>query len=242
MSLFGKYFAAAIIAFALLAPQARSHAEVVFQLASLEDNRPISMVSKRVLTLAYAQLGIRLNFVVVPPNRAQLLWDHKELDGMASRAIGLDLADAVRLTTPVAYGDIVAFAVKKDLSVRDFNSLAPYVVGYVADLPYMEDKLKNLPHKEGAPSIESVFRKLAVGRTDVAVEARHMLCKAKKMGLDQIYIVEPSLEKQGAYHYLHIRHRNLIPALEKILLVMQQQGTIKKIQQEVLDEFMRECA
>ena len=232
-----------MLAGSLLVPPAHAQNPVVQTLdISLPDSiRPSTVTAQKVLVQAYAQLGIKLNFIATPGARTLNMWSTGKLDAVAIKVIDSGLPDSVKLSVPIAHEEIVVFATKKKLPVDGFDSLKPYVVGYVSGITYLEDRVRNVPQKETAPGLESLFRKLDAGRTDVAVDSRFSYCQVRKLGLNNIHILEPSLEKRQGYHFLHTRHKQLLPALEAVLHTMEKEGTIKKIQDEVMHEYMEQC-
>ena len=203
--------------------------------------RPSTMAAQKILVKAYGQLGIKANFIAIPNIRALNMWTAGKLDGVSAKIIDSGLPDSVKINIPIAFEEAVVFAVKKNISVDGFDSLKPLTVGYVSGITYMEERLRNVPQKEPAPNLESLFRKLEAGRTDVAVDSRFTFCLVRKLGLNQIRILEPSLEKRLGYHFLHIRHQRLVPALEAVLRNMEKDGTIKKIQEDAMQEYMEQC-
>lgn len=232
-----------LILFLVLCTMSISYAtEKIFQISTSEARRPSSLMAEKILTLAYARLGISIHFVAVPAARSLLMWNANELDGIAVRIIDIGYVDSIKLNTEIAYEDGVVFTNRKRFQVDGYASLKPYVVGYIAGIPFLEDRLKDIPHKEPAPSIESLFRKLNAGRTDIVVDSRSSLCIAKNLAYSNISILEPSLEKRVGYHYLHQRHKELALALERVLLGMEKDGTIKKIQDKVVHDFFENCS
>ncbi|BBB69836.1 ABC transporter substrate-binding protein [Undibacterium sp. YM2] len=228
----------------LLSPaqvQAQSREERRLDISLSDINRPSTLISQKVLSKAYEQLGIKLNFISTPAARAISMWNAGRLDGISAKVIDSGLPDSIKVEIPIVYEEAVVFAAKKNLNVDGFDSLKPYVVGYVSGIPYLEDRLKNVAQKETAPSLESLFRKLEAGRTDVAVDSRFSFCVVRKLGLRDIRILEPSLEKRLGYHFLHVRHQQLVPAVEAVLRNMEKDGSIRKIQEETMQEYMEQC-
>lgn len=209
---------------------------------SLTDvNRPSTIAAQRILNAAYRKLGIQANFVALPATRGKSMWDAGKMDAVAVKVIDNGLQDAVKVNVPIVVEEAVVFSTEKDFTVAGFDSLKPYVVGYVHGIIYLDDRLKDIPQKETAPNLESLFRKLEAGRTDVAVDSRFAFCLVRKLGLNHIRILEPSLEKRLGYHFLHARHRQLVPALENVLRDMERDGSIKKMQDEAAQEYMAQC-
>lgn len=225
----------------LLSSPALSRAERSLDIAVPDTNRPSTTSAQRVLSKAYEQLGIKVNFIALPGARALNMWNAGKLDAIAAKIIDSGLPDSMKVGVPVAFEEAVVFAARKNFTVDGFDSLKPYVVGYVSGVAYLDERLKNVAQKELAPNLESLFRKLEAGRTDVAIDSRFSFCLVRKLGLNHIRILEPSLEKRLGYHFVHIRHQHLVPALETVLRNMEKDGSIKKIQEEVMQEYMEQC-
>lgn len=211
------------------------------RIAIPEFKRPSTMAAQRVLEQAYAQLGVDITFIATPALRAIALWESNQLDGIALKIIDDGLPDSIKVSVPVAFEEAVVFTKKLDFTVDGFASLKPYKVGYILGVTYLEERLKDIPYKETAPNLISMFKKLDVGRSDIAIDSRFSYCVAKKLGLQDIRVLEPSLEKRLGYHFLHKRHENLVAPLEAVLHKMELAGSIKKIQDETMQEFMSQC-
>lgn len=219
----------------------QAHAIESLQISIPEIKRPSTSMAQKILLKAYAQLGIQVHFVSVPAVRGLAMWDANRIDGIAIRFLDYGPPDSIKISESVAYDEAVVFTLTKKFTVDGYASLKPYVVGYIAGVSVFLDRLKAIPNKEAAPNLESLFRKLQAGRTEVAIDSRHSLCLAKQLGFKDIVILEPSLEKAPGYHYLHQRHANLVAPLETALRGMEKDGTIRQIQQEVMQEFMAQC-
>ena len=57
-----------------------------------------------------------------------------------------------------------------------------------------------------------------------------------------IRILEPPVDQLVLYHYLHKRHAALAEKLEAVLTRMEQEGELKTIQEQAVQNFQRECA
>ncbi len=210
------------------------------RIATQQSSRPSTMMAERILTLAYQKLGMRVSFVLLPNRPTLRAAETNSVDGISFRLVDEGRADMQKISVPVAYEDAVIFTVNRQFEVAGFASLKPYVTGYVGGIHALEIMLQGM-QTDVAPNLESLFRKLDAGRTDIAIESRFSLCTAKKLGLNRITILEPSLEKRPGYHFIHKRHQALIPRLEAVLHNMQADGTIKRIQDEAVRDFNADC-
>ncbi|MBC3860609.1 transporter substrate-binding domain-containing protein [Undibacterium jejuense] len=205
------------------------------------DQLPSSIVAQRVLRAAYQRMGIGITFLLVPNLRTKTLLENHEVDGMSYRFSDAPIQNLVKLSVPITSEDLCVYTVDKKFVVNGYQSLRPYSIGYLNGARIFDDNLKEM-RTETAPSEESLLRKLSAGRTDLVVESRASLCTAKKLGLNNVVMLEPSLESVLGYHWLSPAHQNLIPKLEQILKEMAREGTIKKIQRQVWDDYNADCA
>lgn len=216
-------------------------AERAIRIATIEENRPLVIASKRILQLAYQRIGVPMEFVVVPSRRGQNLVESGDVDGVLVRFFPVPDSVARQISVPIARDEAVAFSTTTHFPVNGYASLQPYVVGYVLGITYFAQQLSNT-RTETAPNLESLFRKLDAGRTDVAVDVRSSLCVAQKLGLTNIHILEPALSKGApGYHALNGKHQALIQKLEVVLQQMENQGEIKHIYDNAMQEFMARC-
>ncbi|MBI3285689.1 MAG: transporter substrate-binding domain-containing protein [Burkholderiales bacterium] len=231
-----------ILSFLLLLPAAPgAGATEVLQIYMPDVPRPSTEIARRILTQAYGRLGIPINFFAAPAARGLSMWNNGEIDAVGARLLDSGLPDAIKIPVPIVYEEGVVYTVKRRFKVAGYDSLKPYTVGYIANIAYLKDKLKVVPHQITAPNLESLFRMLAAGRTEVAVDSRYAQCTAKKLGLNEIAILEPAVDAGLGYHYLHARRQSLAAPLERVLRAMEKDGTLKKIQDETMREFMAQC-
>ena len=98
-----------------------------------------------------------------------------------------------------------------------------------------------MPKTDVARSLDSLFKKLDAGRTDLVIDSRYSYCVAKRLGLQRVRLLEPGLEKRLGYHFIHQRHASLAKPIERVLQQMESDGTIKRIQDEVMHEYQQIC-
>ena len=209
--------------------------------SDIVDQLPSSIVAQRVLRAAYQRMGIGVTFLLIPNLRTKALLESNEIDGMSYRFSDVPIANMLKVSVPITSDEFYVYSVDKKFVVNGYESLRPYSIGYLSGARIFDDNLKEM-RTETAPSEESLMRKLSAGRTDLVVESRASLCTAKKLGLKNIVMLEPSLDNLLGYHWLNASHQNLIPKLEEILKEMTREGAIKKIKKQVWDEYSADCA
>lgn len=207
---------------------------------SAPDNRFSKSTAQQVLTQAYAQLGLNVEFVPLPVRRGYAVAALGELDGLTLSAADDIDPKLIKVNVPVAFEETVVYTRNQQFKVDGFESLRPYTVGHVAGLRYFEENLRDMKADPG-PDLNTVLRKLSLGRTDIALDTRSSQCKLRTLDLPDIRILEPPLSIVKAHHFLHIKHAQLVPRLQTVLARMEADGTLKRIQTAAFKEFQRTC-
>jgi polar amino acid transport system substrate-binding protein len=202
-----------------------------------EDRLSVTM-AQRVLTAAYQELGQDVQFVKLPVRRGIL--PSSDIDGVGL-AVTPDLGPTLtRIDVPVAYEEAAVYARRPDIVLNGYASLRPYLIGYIAGIGYLEAKFQGM-RTETAGTVETLFRKLEQGRTDVVVDSRFNSCVIKQLGLQKVVLLQPSLELAPGFHFLHQRHAALVPRVTAVLNRMAADGSIKKIQAQAFKEYRALC-
>lgn len=204
------------------------------------DDRFSKTMAQRVLSAAYKELGIDVAFMPLPIRRGYAQAEAGEVDGLGM-TVTLELAaNLLRIDVPISYEETAVWATRRDLVPNGFASLQPFLVGHIAGIRYFEHRLQGM-RTDPAPNLEALFRKLELGRTDVAVESRFNGCLVRQLGLNKVVLLQPSLEVLAGYHFVHNKHAALVPRITAVLRKMEGDGSIKKIQAAALKEFQAQC-
>lgn len=204
------------------------------------DDRFSKTMAQRVLSAAYKELGLELAFTPLPIRRGYAQAEAGEVDGLGM-SVTLELAPSLlRVEVPISYEETAVWAQNKDFVPNGFASLQPFVIGHLAGVRYFEHRLQGM-RTDPAPSLEALFRKLELGRTEVVAESRFNGCLVKQLGLQRVVLLQPSLEVLPAYHFLHNKHAALVPRITAVLRKMEADGSIRKIQAQALREYQAQC-
>jgi polar amino acid transport system substrate-binding protein len=152
-------------------------------------------------------------------------------DGMALRIKGLETQypNLLRIQEKVIDNDFVAYSVKQNFPTTDWGSLAPYHVAYILGWKIFE---LNLPATVNATKVKDplqLFSLLRQDRTDVILYERWQgLWHAREQGL-AVHTHEPPLARQEMFFYLHRKHADLVPKVERALADMKRDGSYQRI-------------
>jgi polar amino acid transport system substrate-binding protein len=151
-----------------------------------------------------------------------------------NRIEGMETAypNLVRVPEPNMIMDFTAFA-KTDLPVSRWSDLEPYCVGLVKGWKILEEHTRELPRVNAVPTEIQLFRMLDADRIDVALYARRTgYAVVDSLGLSGIKHIDPPLESQPMYLYLHKSQASLAGPIAETLRQMKRDGSYAVIMGE----------
>ena len=188
-----------------------------------------------VLEEAFRRAGLRLKMVRVSPERALLNANAGIEDGLSPRIAGLenDYPNLVRVPEKVMNSSFVAFARQAKLTHANWETLAPLSVGHIQGYKIFEKNLKPGTQTTIVDTAEQLFTMLDKNRIDVALYERWLgLALAKKMGIKNIRVVEPTLADREMFIYLNKSHAGKVPAITAALRAIKADGVYTRICRE----------
>jgi ABC-type amino acid transport substrate-binding protein len=61
----------------------------------------------------------------------------------------------------------------------------------------------------------------------------------KKLGIEnRVRLLTPPLQKNEIYHFLHEKHRDLIPKVEQTLNEMQASGELERLRKQIIARYL----
>lgn len=204
-------------------------------ISTLLENDPATFVAEKILSVAYQQLGISITVQKLPGERSLYSANNGESDGELYRKIGMekDYPNLIIVPIPLQIYEIVIFTQGTDFVVNGWESLRPFVVGYVKGIKIIEKNTVGM-HVEQAATMRQAFLKMNLGRSDVVVANRNSgLAVLKELKMEGVKILKPALASFPVFHYLHKKHEALVPKITVVLKKMQRDKTIETIQKEV---------
>lgn len=216
-----------IIIIVLLA-QTSSFAEPVLTFGRPHD--PIAEFSSQMLLKAYTRMGYELKFVDLPAERSLMKSNTGSLDGEVNRIKGIETKYGNLIMVPVAvnFFEGVVFTKRHDFRVNGWASLRPFTIAIRIGTKFAEYRTAEMNVTKFS-TYEKIFLLLYNDRYDICVSSRMTgLYQIKKQNLIGIKTLEPPLETINLYHYVHLKHKALIPMISKELQRMDQEGILHK--------------
>ncbi len=202
---------------------------------SMIPGTPLSEIGRLTLTEAYQKIGIMVSFAELPGERALYMSNWGDVDGETMRIAGIEKKYTNLLKIPVSYVSFqgVVFTKKLDFNVEGWKSLKPYQIGILRGSKFAENGTKGMKRNILSNLIQ-LGKMLKIGRIDLFVESR--LNGLKLLQQAKVYnykILEPPLIQLPLYHYLHKKHKKLVPKIRTSLKTMQTKGRFQKIYKQV---------
>lgn len=195
----------------------------------------VSKIITPILSSAYRRLGIDIEFKLYPASRALRFSTSGKEDGEAYRTIDFnyEASNLIRVDVVIAEVEWWVYAKHLKFEIEDESSLKPYRVSSRRGILVADKMLIDVQKKQ---LVNTFFQTLAIlnaGRVDLALVPKWMSLSILKKDPMDIYPLKPAIRIDKLYHFLHEKHRKLVPKITKVLKVMEQEGDINRIWQAV---------
>ncbi len=207
------------------------------------ENEQTHAMARHVLEEAYRRLGYEARFDELPGRRA-LEWADKGLtDGDVARIDGTELtfSNLVRVTVPVIRFKGVAFSRTVNRPIRRWEDLRGLRIGVVRGIRYSTLGTQDLsPYF--ANDMTHLFTLLDKGRIEVAVAVLRagQIEIARHFKGSGIRAIGSPLYSASLYHFVHTKHRDLVPKLEAVLSDMTASGEMERLWQEAFHRLVHD--
>ena len=205
---------------------------------------PDQAVGAVILKAAYKKLGIPVKFVILPGKRALAESSEGRADGEVHRIveIGDEYPTLLRIPTPINYIEPSVFSKKHEFEVTDCAALQGYQIGIVRGVKHSRLCTQGMQNVFAGDDLTSVMRMLNAGRVDLLITARiNGLLMAKELKLDAIKPLSPPLSRFWVYHYLHERHKKLVPTIDAAFKAMQESGELKALREKAAQQLLQKA-
>jgi ABC-type amino acid transport substrate-binding protein len=226
----------------LLGMTGMAGAQGTLRIARLE-NVPDQFLGGELLTAIYKRMGMAVEFIDMPAKRSLIESSAGRVDGEVQRILAVQDQYPTLVAVQPSFNSIEPAAfVRSGMSVRvdGWQSLASHSIGIVRGVGSSERGTQGMPTVEPVTTMENLMHSLQAGRFDVAVNDRFSgLLVIRKLGLEgKVQPVDPPLERIPLYHFLHERHRELVPKVGQVIRSMQASGELDKLRLQIMDSML----
>ena len=198
------------------------------------------------LDLVYQELSRRLDMTITidqheTAERVLVNANSGLSDGDVGRVAGLEkrYPDLIKIPVPIYHYEMVVLSKKVNFKVSGKESIIPYHIGVPRGWKILESIAEGAHDVTVVETADQLFTMLDKDRIEIALfeksQAMHVL---KKMGLKEIKLLKPNLLEGDWYLYLNKKHKDLIPKITTELLKMQEDGTIKRINEKIKQKYV----
>ena len=198
-----------------------------------------TVISEVILREAYARLGIKIDILKVPAERALRMANRGDVAGDAQRIDGLSetYPNLIKVSPPINFISGTAFSKTASFSIDGWDSLRPYRIGIIRGIKFAEQNTVGMDrHLVG--NYESLLKMLDRGRIDVMVSPYlNGLFQIRQLGANSegVSALEPPISHIDLFHYLHVRHELLVERISNVLETMRATGELAAIRQHVVE-------
>jgi polar amino acid transport system substrate-binding protein len=197
----------------------------------------------QVVREAFKRIGLQMEVVHLPAERALLNADQGIEDGVYVRVEGLDQVYKNLRIVPekITEYEFVAFGKNPQIQLNGWDSLENYYVGIITGWKILEHNVIHFKELTKIKNAELLFKALCDDKVDLVVYNKlDGYGTIKELGLKGVYALEKPLATKAMFLYLHKDREGIIPQLTDALKSMKSDGTYEAIKTSVLTPYMPE--
>lgn len=197
----------------------------------------------QVLTEAFRRINQPIQITHLPTERSITNANLGITDGEFPRISGLDsiYPNLIKVPEKIVDFEFVAFTWRIDIKLTDWSSCNPYNVAIVRGWKILEANLADVKSLVRVKNQDILFSLLAEHRADIVVYSRFEgLEMIRKLGLKDVWVLEPPLAIREMFLYMNKKHNLLVPEIAKQLRNIKLDGTYKRILENTLGSYLGE--
>ncbi len=199
-------------------------------------------VGEELLMEVYRRANIEISITPMPGKRALQEASSGKMDGETLRvfALGENVKSLIRVPTALSSLQTVAFA-KRGANVNvekkdDLNNYSSVIVTGVLHTHAITEGVSNV-NEVSDPG--AMFKLVNAGRADLALTSYlDGLASIKKLGFDDIVNIEPALNDQPLFHYVHESKKDIVATVDPIIKEMDMSGELAELRKKLEDDYI----
>jgi len=198
------------------------------------ENDQLSLTVTKILTIAYQELAIELQFVALPSKRSLLQSDSGQIDGEVLRIDNIDNLYSNLIAIPVPLFNFVgmAYTINCPTRITDATDILNARVAIHSGMVWQEKFIAQGPGSyTRVNNEESLFKLLIAKRVDYVLLGRSSATELLNTtyAKHNIVAVSPQITQSSLFHYVHRKHQDLVPLITRALKKMRVSGELAKI-------------
>ncbi len=200
-----------------------------------------TVISEVIIREAYRRMGIDVIIKKYPAERALQLANQGTVDGEVQRIDGIasKYPNLIQIYPPINYIKGVVFSKSVDFEVEGWESLRPYKIGIIRGIKFAERHTADM-NVLSASDYKTLFNMLDKKRFEIIVSpSLNGKYQIKQLGVKGLRELSPAIMRFELFHYVHKKHKNLVPALSKTLQAMKDAGELEEIRRHVISVLLK---
>jgi polar amino acid transport system substrate-binding protein len=218
------------------------HAGEKFVFSTFEDSG-LTLIEEPILREVYRQMGFEIEIRQYPAERSLRMANEGIVDGEVARlaVVREKYLNLVMIPVPLHNLKLVVFAKNVRFSVRGYESLKPYTVVTLIGYKHFEKKFKEYGIRyHQVANYRQIFKTLDAERHDLALLTQpDGLRTLRELRLKGIANLDPPIENIPIYHFVHKKHRHLVPQIAATLRDLEKKGVLEKIENRVIADLTK---
>ena len=190
-------------------------------------------VGRLILPGIYQSLGFELNIVPFPARRAETYAQSGGIDGEVMRIYEYGQHNPNLIRVPTPYYSVITTAfirADSDIQLAAKEDLRQYTIAKVLGVRNSDLITRGIPNVSSQSDTKSIMKLLHEDFVDIAITNRvNGLLTIYQMDLDDIVYDPLPLGELPLYHYLHKKHKHLVPLLDAQIKSMKETGELEKL-------------
>ncbi len=199
-------------------------------------------VGEALLTEVYNRAGMDITVTAMPGRRALIEASNGNMDGETLRvfALGENVSSLKRVPTPLSSLQTVAFA-RSDAGVSlgsalDIGQFSSVIVSGVLHTEAITEGVSGV---RVVDDNQAMFQMVERGRADIALTSYlDGLASLRTLGISDIANVEPALNDQPLYHYVHESKADVIPQIDDIIAGLSASGELAEMRTALETDYL----
>lgn len=207
------------------------------------DGLPDQFLGEYILREVYKALQISVHFQTLPAKRALSMSNDGRVDGETRRLVFIEDAapNLVRIPTPMDKVEAMMFS-RSQAPFINLESLGEKSLAYVDGVAGFKPLLPFFKTRYPLATEKQVWRMLAKGHADITSAGRvHGLFRLRTLGIANIHPMEPPRKVYQTYHYLHEKHRSLVPKVDRLFRAWRASGKLQRLRREAVALLMEKA-
>lgn len=196
-------------------------------------------VGRIVLPKIYQKLGLTINITPLPAKRAQRDANSGIRDGEIMRiyTYGLENKNVIRVPTPYYFLHTCAFTLAtSDIQLNALSDLSSHQLAKVRGVKHTNNATRGMKNVSDSDNTREIMNLVSSGLADVALTNKmDGLNTLKKFQTKRELKLNKCFTKWDLFHYLHKKHKALVPLLNQEIKQMESSGELATIIAEAED-------